>query len=79
MTTARKVDQDTCRHYWLLPDSGAAEVKGVCKLCGAERDHNNQWGFYKSARDAIRDWEVQEHIKRVTRNEEVTGRGITPL
>ena len=29
------------RHHFLLPPTGADPMEGVCKHCGAKREHNN--------------------------------------
>jgi len=80
LTTAPKATQAPCRHHWIIPSSREATVTGVCKLCGEEKkEMQNQWGFYSSAREAISDWQVQEHLKRVEEETGTGGGGLTPI
>ena len=30
-----------CRHHWLIDTAGGPTSKGVCRLCGAERQFKN--------------------------------------
>jgi len=32
-----------CRHYWMIEDAGGSTSRGVCKLCGAEKEFYNFW------------------------------------
>ena len=32
-----------CRHYWLIESPQGPTSKGVCLLCGAEREFYNYW------------------------------------
>ena len=43
------VAQDKCRHYWLIETPKGPISRGVCKLCGVEKD------FYNSVRYLLGD------------------------
>ena len=35
-----------CQHYWIIEDAKGSTSRGVCKLCGEEREFYNSWpGF----------------------------------
>ena len=34
-------DKSECCHYWLIDSPNGAISKGICKLCGAEKDFYN--------------------------------------
>ena len=31
-----------CRHHWLLEPAGGPTSKGVCRICGAQREFKNR-------------------------------------
>ena len=37
----RLVAHGNCHHYWLIESANAPTRKGICKLCGAEREFEN--------------------------------------
>jgi hypothetical protein len=40
--TGDRAAEATCRHYWLIePPNGPTSI-GVCKICGATREFDNQ-------------------------------------
>ena len=49
-----------CRHHWLIEAAGGPTSKGVCRVCGAERQFRNSldnapWDNRESApRDPVR-------------------------
>ena len=43
------VAEDKCRHYWLIETPQGHISRGVCKLCGVEKD------FYNSVRHLLDD------------------------
>ena len=66
-------DRAPCKHYWIIPDSTKETVTGVCKLCGEKKpDMQNQWGFHGTPREAIREWQLEEHLKKEGRNHEMS-------
>ena len=34
-------DENECRHYWLIDSPNGPTSRGICKLCGEEKDFNN--------------------------------------
>ena len=36
-----KQPKEQCTHYWLIDPPDGPISKGVCKICGAERDFTN--------------------------------------
>lgn len=36
--------ENKCAHHWIIEPPSQPISKGVCKLCGAEKDFEN-WGF----------------------------------
>lgn len=32
-----------CRHYWIIESAGGPTSRGVCKICGEEREFHNSW------------------------------------
>ena len=44
MAEKQTVANEQCRHYWVIESPmGAATSRGVCRLCGAEREFRNSW------------------------------------
>jgi hypothetical protein len=43
--TVNKSHSQSCTHHWLIETSTAVSVKGVCKLCGAEKNFDNHREF----------------------------------
>ncbi len=47
MSAKRRIDTvgtescQTCRHHWMIEYAQDATSKGVCRLCGEERQFNN--------------------------------------
>ena len=44
------METPTCRHQWLIDSPAGPSSKGVCRLCGEERDFQNyiegsSWGY----------------------------------
>jgi len=37
------VARDKCRHYWIIESPSGPTSKGVCKLCGAEKEFHNSF------------------------------------
>ena len=35
------VATSACRHYWIVESPNGATSKGVCRLCGAEKEFKN--------------------------------------
>jgi hypothetical protein len=35
------VARDKCRHYWIIESPNGPTSRGVCKLCGAEKEFQN--------------------------------------
>ena len=35
------VVEDKCRHYWIIESPNGPTSRGVCKLCGAEKEFQN--------------------------------------
>ena len=35
------VVRDKCRHYWIIESPNGPTSRGVCKLCGAEKEFQN--------------------------------------
>jgi len=33
----------TCRHYWVIETASGPTSRGVCKICGEEREFQNSW------------------------------------
>ncbi|MFQ5860184.1 MAG: hypothetical protein ACE5IG_01380 [Dehalococcoidia bacterium] len=36
-----RIQQTTCRHYWLIESPSGPVSQGVCQLCGEEREFKN--------------------------------------
>jgi hypothetical protein len=32
-----------CRHYWVIESASGPTSKGVCKICGEEKEFQNSW------------------------------------
>jgi len=32
-----------CRHYWIIETASGPTSRGVCKICGEEREFQNSW------------------------------------
>ena len=79
MRAVEKSARAVCQHHWIVPSSPAREVKAVCRKCGEEKEMQNQWGFHSGRREPEKDWQVEEHVTRVARKQEITGRGLAPL
>lgn len=80
MTIEANAAQAPCKHYWIIPDSTKETVTGVCKLCGQEKpDMQNQWGFHGPPREAVREWQFEEHLKKVAAQADTGGGGLTPI
>ncbi len=47
--TEEPVAPDRCRHYWIIESAEGPISKGVCRLCGAEKEFFNS--FYGSVKD----------------------------
>ena len=44
MGAAKEADTDSkCRHYWRIDSPKGPTSRGVCKLCGEEKDFYNSW------------------------------------
>ena len=41
----------TCRHHWIIETPSGPVSKGVCKLCGEERDFVNLYYGYEQANE----------------------------
>lgn len=41
VSTLRDVSVQTCRHHWMIEFAQDATSKGVCRLCGEEREFSN--------------------------------------
>jgi hypothetical protein len=54
------VAQQECRHYWILQIPAGPASKGVCKLCGAQKEFKN----YIQDCLLVNDEEFQEWIGR---------------
>ena len=39
--TAEEQIQDVCTHYWIIEPPIGPVSKGVCKICGSEKDFDN--------------------------------------
>jgi len=39
------VTRDKCRHYWIIESPKGPTSRGVCKLCGAEREFRNSFPY----------------------------------
>ena len=37
------LDSNKCPHYWLIDPPKGPTSKGICKLCGASKEFNNQY------------------------------------
>ena len=37
------VARDGCRHYWIIESPNGPTSRGVCKLCGAEKEFQNSF------------------------------------
>ena len=33
----------TCQHYWVIEAASGPISRGVCKVCGEEREFQNSW------------------------------------
>ncbi len=40
-TLERPVVHEGCQHYWLIASPRGPNSRGVCQVCGAERDFQN--------------------------------------
>jgi hypothetical protein len=40
--TQRSIAEDRCSHHWLIEPPKGPTSTGVCKLCGARREFDNQ-------------------------------------
>ena len=50
--TEESVAPDGCRHYWIIESTEGPTSKGVCRLCGAEKEFfNSFYGPIQSAKD----------------------------
>ena len=39
----KQIEGNGCQHYWLIEDARGSTSRGVCKLCGEEREFYNSW------------------------------------
>ena len=39
------LNEDECRHYWIIQPPGGHTSKGVCKFCGMEKEFYNSWPY----------------------------------
>ncbi len=67
VNTAGPVSCQTCRHHWMIEYAQDATSKGVCRLCGAERQFNNNLQSAAEREKAARqprpqqaEWEAEE-------------------
>lgn len=44
------VNRDKCQHYWIIESPRGQTSRGVCKICGAERQFYNSWPFFPMGR-----------------------------
>jgi hypothetical protein len=38
--------QTACRHYWVIETADGPTSRGICKICGAEKEFYNSWSAY---------------------------------
>jgi len=42
-----------CRHYWDIEEADGPVSRGICKICGEEREFQNSWtGLSYTGKDA---------------------------
>ncbi len=39
----KEVGQDECQHYWIIESANGPTSRGVCRICGAEREFSNSF------------------------------------
>ena len=47
--------RESCCHYWVIDFPGESTSKGLCKLCGCEREFVNSFEKLRSAGSRQRD------------------------
>ena len=50
----RPASTDTCRHHWIIETPSGPFSKGVCKLCGEEKDFENLYYGYSQANEPVK-------------------------
>ncbi|MFC2033622.1 hypothetical protein ACFLUB_03815 [Chloroflexota bacterium] len=48
----------TCKHYWLIESATGHKSRGVCKLCGAEKEFLNSVPDYNGVKPAASFMEI---------------------
>jgi len=43
-SAAESQEAPTCRHHWVIDSPQGATSRGVCKICGAEKEFRNSAG-----------------------------------
>jgi hypothetical protein len=38
-----RIAEEKCRHYWIIESPHGPTSRGVCKLCGAEKEFRNSF------------------------------------
>lgn len=45
---------ETCRHHWIIETPNGPFSRGVCKLCGEERDFENLYYGYSQVNEPVK-------------------------
>ena len=43
-TIGQRQSEEECVHHWIIDPPDSPVSKGVCKICGAEKEFANYWG-----------------------------------
>lgn len=60
-------NEKSCKHHWLIEPPSGPTSRGVCKLCGAEKEFNNATpSFFDRPLDEIRAYERKIALTTLT-------------
>jgi len=62
-------DKSECKHYWLIESAGGPVSRGICKLCGMEREFLNSWSASKYAEKNSRVFELPDMLEEKPESE----------
>ncbi len=52
-----------CRHYWHIEAASGPKSRGVCKICGEEREFLNSWSSSDQAGKDVRVFDLPDMLE----------------
>ena len=53
-TPKEPLTEDECHHYWTIESPKGRTSRGVCKLCGVEKEFYNSWPSFMVDERAVK-------------------------